>query len=646
MQCIGGFLEPKAWILGDIAAAAFTRRAVLFYSDVREAPGSGDCIDVGCAAIDPPPAPFWPEVPAMRSVPKPGPRSAADVLPASLPRDWFPFFTRERIATLKRLGRQQHPWIVFVADMARRESAYNDRGQWDVLMHFATGDPSWARSAIAQLLQVFHETPPSLNDTREEGVYWPLNYVWLKAHMTPSEKATFRQRMRNWCEHYNDLNAPRADKLKFGTRVGDSDVCVGHYFGFLLTLAATRDEPLVEDLIDKLGPNGATLADQWAAIARYCEQAEGGEWVESSAYNQGTLSLAFLGASALGIGNFPPLAKLGRQVAASEAYKLTPDLKDAAEWGDESWPRDPERWARVGLLALLVGAGLDQDGQARKLIDDLTQGVPLYPTYWLDLYRALWVFDPSSPVPKVKPAYGFRRFGVGLVTHRGPRHLLSVFGPGRQGVDHDVAHCADVRLYLGGEWVVDHPMGYDPHSDAVNAGAPAGLGKMWQSGIVSAEGDLESCRVLWETSGGATWAGYYDPPPAFLKRYRRTIDFAAATGKITVVDEFDGADPERLPKFDRYYADTQAAIRAREALWVVRWHAPTEPRAIDHGFSWKTGRGRTVVLTHDATRSAVTKTTKENLRGYLSDAERTGWVIRLLSDVPRATIRTWIVPGS
>lgn len=581
----------------------------------------------------------------MRASQSPKRPTARAVLPADLPKDWFPFFSAERIATLKRLLQAKHPWMQFVAEMANREGAYNDRGQWKVLMHFATGEKRWARQAIEQLLKIFHAEPPSLNDTREEAIYWPLNYVWLQRHMTPQERQTYRQRMRTWCEHINGKQAEVKGRPNFGTRLSDSDVTVGHYFGFLLTLAATRDEPLVDDLIDGIGPTGSTLADQKQAIERFCAQAEGGEWIESSAYNQGTLSLAFLGASALGIGNFPGLAKLGRDLARNEAFKLTPDFQDAAEWGDESWPRDPERWARMALMALLVGAGLDTEGQARKLIDDLTRGVPIYPTYWLDLHRALWVFDPSSPVPAVPPSYGFRHFQVGLAVLRTKNQLLAVFGPGRPGVDHDVPHGADVRWYCNGSWVVDHPMGYEPHVNVANAGSPAGLGKMWNARIVAAKGDDTTCEVVWETSGPATWPEYFDPPAPFLKSYRRTVQFDATAYKLAVTDVFDGSPPERLPKFDRYYADVQKQIQGRSALWVVRWHTPTEPKPIDHGYRWTNPSGQTIELTHDAPRTRVVKVSKENVHGYLNDTERAGWMIELLADTPQATLRSWLGPA-
>ena len=155
--------------------------------------------------------------------------------------------------------------------------------------------------------------------------------------------------------------------------------------------------------------------------------------------------------------------------------------------------------------------------------------------------------------------------------------------------------------------------------------------------------------MTWSTAGPHTWPTYYDPPPAFVERYGRTVTYFAELQKLVVRDSFAGSDPLKLPKFDRYYADVQKAIRNRPALWCVVWHCPVEPAAIDNGYAWTTAGGQRVTLTYAAeggtVRAEVVKTKcssppapDDTIGGYFSGAELAGWQIRLLSDDPQISI--------
>ncbi len=556
-----------------------------------------------------------------------------------------PVLTPAQQERLQALLAQKHPWAMCVKLLADWHNPYADLGQWDTLAWVMTGDATYARTAIQAALAGFSEMPGNANETRENFIHWALHYAWLRDQMTLDERLEYRRRLRIWSAVVLDLHTTPT----FGTRLDDSDVVVGHHLGLAVTRLVTADEPLIEDLLAATpGPKGSTFEAQRATIAAFCERAQGGEWIESSSYNSGTLSLLFLGVGAVGLEGYPEVAELGRQVAEWLPWTFTPDLKDSAEWGDDSWAHNPELWSRVSLLGQLCGLGLDTTGSARVMVDQLTRDVFPYPSYWYDLYRPLYVFDPTSPLPDVPPAppRGFRAAtGVGLALHRGDDHLLQVNAPNPVGVDHQVYTNAEVRLWLGGEWVLDCPRGYAQQSDTVNAAILSGLGPMRDRKLLSATGDDRSARVSWRTGGSYVGPVYYDPPPNFLNAYTRTVDFELPA-QLVVTDTFDGADPLQLPKFDRYYGDVRHSVQNRPALWTVVWNCPTQPVATPDGYRWQTPGGRTVHLTFSSPSGPVTATViklaNASPAGYFYASELTGWQVRILSNTPRATVTSKI----
>src|SRR6185369_8255792 len=80
-----------------------------------------------------------------------------------------------------------------------------------------------------------------------------------------------------------------------------------------------------------------TYVGDWAA---------GGQWMESTGYDVGTLRLILLGTegirTAVGPGHFPEADGWFEQVALAQMAGLTSDWKEAAFWGDNDQPRNPQ----------------------------------------------------------------------------------------------------------------------------------------------------------------------------------------------------------------------------------------------------------------------------------------------------------------
>jgi hypothetical protein len=99
------------------------------------------------------------------------------------------------------------------------------------------------------------------------------------------------------------------------------------------------------------------------SIKKYVELSKGGQWVESSSYNLGTLRLVLSGAegvrTATGVDHFPEITALQKELALSQIYEMAPDHKQAYQWGDVEHTRELELFHRSTLLGQL--AGLNQN---------------------------------------------------------------------------------------------------------------------------------------------------------------------------------------------------------------------------------------------------------------------------------------------
>ena len=531
---------------------------------------------------------------------------------------------------LKRLFAEGHPWALAVQEAAD-SSPYADFGQWDTLVYLGTGNEAYARQAIAQNKAALPIVPWGLDFTREYYTALALHYHWLRPAMTDEEAAEYRDRMFAWADY---SFAPVGSGK--GTRKGDSDQITGVEPALRLVARFTSQEDPERSAAILANPQLVMMREE---IRRYCELAKGGEWVESSEYNLGTLQLLLTGAYAVGIDQYPEVKALLPQIAEQQRWSITPDFKDAVDWGDVQ-QRGLHLNDRVALNAML--AGLTGDPQSRALVHELTKGKQPNEYRFL-LYRALWAFDPTVPAESYVHPVGFRTTNVGLSIERGPEHVCQIFAPIWLGVDHEGVNVPSVRLWHRGEWAVDDVSAYEPSSACRNTALMMGLGRSPYASFetierLSAEKTDYGCRVVSRMAGRTTnWRGDHHRPPTFLDDWTRTTDFYRPS-KIIVTDAFKGRRPESL---DAYAATEQDRMRITLALWQQVWHCPVEPARIDGGYEWQTAGGQTVRLTSDCPRFKVLKTVngENGISGYFN-GPLTGYQVRFLSDEPTAEIRT------
>ena len=529
---------------------------------------------------------------------------------------------------LKRLFAEGHPWAVqcrTMADYAEHagKPADGDFGQWATIVYLATGDEAYARKALERNKATFLSAPNNRDYSREYFAIFALHYKWLRPAMSDAEAREYRDRLYSWAEH-----CLRPVGAGWGTRIGDVDEVFGHEAGLRLTAIVTAKEDPERSAALLANPQ---LAEMRAEIRRVCKIiANGGQGASSSEYNLGEHQLLLIGAYADDIAKFPEVAAVAKALCDQTRWMTRLDHVHA-DWGDVQQPRSQHLSEKVGLLSLL--AGLTGDPRPRSLLAELTKDKPIYPNYWFHLYRGLWCFDPTLPAEPYVAPVGMHVGGFGHIIHRGPRHFAQIYAPTWNGVDHEQSLFPDYRLWLDGEEVIGHPLGYDTRAWTNNTSLMAGHSRMSVMEVVSIEETPTGCIVITRQGGKLpdSWA-------TFVEDWTRKTEFIAPN-KFVITDSFKGQRPK--PEELSYPALIEASAKA-PALWQVIQHTPVEPTKTPTGYTWKTKGGKTVTLT-GSDRSIVMKTT--HIDGNFNPGELDGWQVRFLSDAPTAEIRTTVEVG-
>jgi hypothetical protein len=524
---------------------------------------------------------------------------------------------------------ENHVWWKYIRNNAERtgtkDQRYADMGQWATIAFQTTGDKRYAQKAWKNLTARMNWVPPSRNWTREFFIQHVIMYDWLYPALTPDQRKTFYTTLNSW----GDLVLGKT-KLKnaWGTRTHDTDELHGQYFSLaLIDLATGPDNPRAGTFLSstwtdtgklkRVGGLDATAADHSTmrnAIKLHMQMAAGGEWVESSQYNIGTLRLIALGSEAVrtatGNDHFPEVTAMLRQAALVQLYTITPDLKNVFQWGDVEHPHVMVLWDQITTLGLLAGVTQDDPNSGpyvHQMVLDLFKkhGFNSRTEPWVEMF---WCYNPYAPHKDwrkvLPPCHYAPGMGVLFFTDWKPSGSLFVgHMPTRIGVDHEVEFFGDFQLYRKGEWAVTHPIGYGGSAiqgEGVNGMLIAGLSSMVEyRGPVAQEcGPGGEFAYLAGTTSGKLYRIHYRPPPPFLHEWTRSLFYLPAKDRqldtIVVFDRVKASDPRKLPLFDKYSRDDVLRINGASALleWII--HSPVEPTMSQGSCDWRTPGGQSV----------------------------------------------------
>ena len=535
-------------------------------------------------------------------------------------------WTAARQATWNRMVQEQHPRfqrIKWHCDRTKNGNpVYGDRGLWCAIYYQMTGDVAAARAAWGQAAPSLINAPPSENTVREDFIENAILFDWLYPALTAAERSQAITGLNAWANYALAIGTPQ---YTGGIRTGDSDRVVGFYFGLAATDLATAG--MVGHVawlnaaqtggpgylpVGGLHATGINRNTARNAIAEFATvRAAGGQWIESSGYDPGTVTLLVMGAeavrTAVGHDPYPEVQAFLREAIDYNAQIITPDLREAVQWGDEQHPRAfaGRLFKRSTMLGVLAGAtaGTVESGRAMGLLDALAQqhGWDGYAT--LDPNARFYLlYDPYAPRASWQSNTMYTASGRGHLVVRTGSSLFSGMMPPPTGVDHSTKYLANFQLYRNGEWAVTHPIGYAGLSyegESVNGLLTAGLSSMSSRGPDRVESGPGWWAITGSTSGSHYDAGYYNPPPAFLNGWQRTVVYLQRNGldHVITVDRVDMQDPRQLPNFSRYRTSDQTRITNARGLleWII--HAPVPPTGGNNRWGWHTPGGQPVTVT-------------------------------------------------
>jgi hypothetical protein len=510
-----------------------------------------------------------------------------------------------------------------IKDNAECKCRYADTGLWAALMFQMTGDRKYLELGWAEVETSFLKlTGRQLggNYAREYSAENVLLYDWLYPGLSSAQRATFLAKLNEQFEvaltNTSNPNAP--------VRTADSDQTVGVYFGLAFLFVATGDHnPRANEFIHRPYVGGLTATGRDRTTLRntildYVGMADGGEWIEGTDYNLGTVRLLLLGAegvrTATRVDHFPEITRWISSAVLRPLHVITPDLRQSYQWGDTEHPgvfqgRLSTWQATNGILA-----GLGNANTAPHLQDLITRLVARYGATGYQsaepTSRMFLTFNPyreTAPVTTVPRAWFAPGQGL-LLVRSGWEDHASLFGahmPAQQTyIDHQVGYLGDFQLYRNGAWALTHPLTYGGpgiYGEGVNTLLHAGFGSMAQlRDTIGAEWDDAGtyAYIAGFTGGQKSSQGAYQPPPTYLHEWTRSLVYLPAAGQgvdaIVVYDRSHAEHPRQLPKFERYSTADRNTITNATSLreWII--HMPVRPTITSDTIAWQTPTGDAV----------------------------------------------------
>lgn len=556
-------------------------------------------------------------------------------------------------------------WYKLIKDTAEQGNKYGDTGLWATLMYQITGDTKYVDLAWNKISGFLGRTDLRGNFGREYSQEHVMLYDWLYPGLSPTRR---QQYLAHINEMFTQLTT-NASNSSFPVLPSDSDQATGTYFGIVFLYLATNDHnpqaatffnaPYIGGLT-ATGTNRSTLRN---AIRQYVEQARGGEWVESSEYNLGTVRLLIMGAegvkTATGQEYFPEIREFITAAAGRPLQFATNNLATWFEWGDVEEPRKFQGHLYAWMTTAGLLAGLTQgDPVGPMLQDHVLDLVDKYgPTGynsaepWARIFLFFNPYAPrgdrtSAPTQWFAPGQGFLFARDGW--DNGASIFMAHFRPKQETVHHEVSTFGDFQLYRKENWGMTHPMSYAGPSlsgDGSNAMTLATFSTATEGRTIVAQ-EFDPNRTfayIAGTTGGQVYSfSYYDPPPTFLHEWTRSLVYLPSTNRsmdtVVIFDRVHATNPVAQPKFNRYRANHQTAIQSAPGIKQWFFHMPQEPTLTPDAITWRADGGQYATLTNvsglslrrDVENQAVLWATNTKVRDY----ERK-WQVRLIPNEDR-----------
>lgn len=543
------------------------------------------------------------------------------------------------------LGGQIYKRIKTDADSGAR---YMDKGQLAAWMYHVTGDAGYVAKAWTQLdaateahagggflnrSTVCSNAGLSGNYSREHGWELVLMYDWLYPGMSAGERSEYLAQLKAMFACVTATGGPAG----WAFRAADTDQTTGDYMMMAMAEAAIGSYDATvdgywSDASRKIGGYAETatdFADRRNALNSYMATwAAGGEWMEGSEYNLGTLKLLLLGAAALRSAqsptdNYDDITAWQQDAAEAFIHAHTPGISATAslpyQWGDVQSARsmmNHYRWETCISLAGVTGGTTIgpkiQDFCLDYLASSTLAAIDPYP-------RGFYVFDPDATRGDYT-TLDLTHYASGeqiLLSRTGWTASDSMFGaqlgpwtsvkaPGAVGaslgdqslIDHGVSVLGEFQLWKGGAWAITHPISYGGTSNdprGTNGLTHGGLGaggsgleyapREYRKTHATKADDANGYVYAVATEGGSVvGSGFYNMPAQFVMEHTRSLVYLPALDIIAVHDRSNSKLPSDVGTTG-YSAAAKAWIdsRPRRELWI---HSPVSATVADGYLEW------------------------------------------------------------
>lgn len=562
---------------------------------------------------------FKPQMtPAPAPTPAPTPQPAGPQLP---------ILTDARVAVLKQMQTDQHPYWLQLKSIADRTVAgnpiYDDLGQASAIVYRATGDKSFAIAAWTQLRKVMSRDGRAANDVRQRYLDYLLVFAWVRDALTADQVQAFSTDIQQWSNYCLGVDQPQ---YTGSFRMNDSDQLSGQLQGLIMQAAlGLPPNNLLQQHITNLntGKVGAPVGGLTAAAADTSTVrnaynwyvsvlAKGGEWPESSQYDANTVGCLVLPGfiaswDVLGKNYFPEVESWVPDACRAAVTDWTPALEGRVLWGDndKDTAAGPNLYKMLPYLAALQFAA-NRVGAAEEAaqVGGLLRGLEAkYPEAVAQAEVHFFYFCDPYAVVKTPPASRYNYSpGVGLYRRIEGSTMFMAFSPARIDIDHEFNLLLSPRWFSGGEWVVAEPISYGGtgFADTANSLTFSGISTMRQQGFVNAVTAADYTYLEALTAGplyssDESWS----PPPAWCLEGRRQSLWLPAQNTLIVWDRLNSTDP-RADRPDLAGYTAADANRIKNSLHRHRWYwnCPAQPSLSDGAFQYATAGGQTVQFSY------------------------------------------------
>ncbi|HLV80000.1 MAG TPA: hypothetical protein VKT32_06935 [Chthonomonadaceae bacterium] len=543
----------------------------------------------------------------------------------------MPFDTEQDRQIRRQMVATHNVWLPYLLRAAADPSGrwgIENKGTAGAYAYLYTGDPTYAQNAWSAM-KPFATAGKLPNGNGGNAIrvlfgLYAICYRILRPTLAPADRQLYIQWM-------NGVAARARTHFFTGNANGE----IGTYLGLCLwSLISAPDNPTAASLLDgtfkdggtakpfggldvnpALGPRGSARN----AIHDYVTQSfppggSSGFWLEGTQYINASLLPLLLYTQAIdqitGKDHFPEVTAALPQIGRSIIGKLTNDLTDEFQFGDNEHPHAlniAETLPTVTILARRL-EGTPEGAHLRWLVNTWGQ-LYGYRTYACRMYLCM---DPFAPAEDFRSeAHPLNGSGLSVWRSGWNNDQDSVFGVNTDPLSL-VNHTQEdevfrsFQLWRKGAWALEHPISYGGmgcYPDGNNTVVAGGIGVMWQHGVTAFEDGSDYCYQRSETAGPRYWARYYNPPAPYISEQTGSVLFVHGAHKsadvVIVADRVNATNPMNNPGWtgrrNRWRPFDAGRIQAAETStppfgplqWIL--HMPVSPTVQDGAIRWDTG---------------------------------------------------------